>query len=80
MFAGFAKNWNFIGRADFGAGGSDLMWNLVGMFDYRFTNWGSFFVGYRVMDYDYDNGESGSGGYVFNARQQGPLAGLNIHW
>jgi hypothetical protein len=33
-----------------------------------------------IMGYDYDNGESGIDRYVYDARQQGPLAGLNIHW
>ena len=80
VFVGFADKWEFIGRADAGGGGSDLVWNLVGMFDYRFTDWGSAFFGYKIMDYDYDNGESGVNRYAYDARQQGPLAGLNIHW
>jgi len=80
VFAGFAKNWNFIGRADIGAGGSDLVWKLVGMLDYRFTNWGSVFFGYKVLDYDYDNEESGTTGYAYNATQQGPLVGISFYW
>lgn len=80
VFAGFAEDWRFIGRADIGAGGSDLVWKLLGMLDYRFTNWGSVFFGYKVLDYDYDNNESGTGGYAYNAKQQGPLVGLNIYW
>ena len=80
VFAGFAKNWDFIARADIAGGQSDSVWNLVAMLDYRFTSWGSFFFGYRLMDYDYDNNETGNTAYAFNATQQGPLAGLNIYW
>jgi len=76
----FAENWSFIGRGDIGAGGSDLVWNLVGMFDYRFKNWGSVFFGYKILDYDYDNDKSGADRYAYDASQQGPLAGLNFYW
>lgn len=80
VFAGLTKNWSFIGRADIGAGGSDLVWKLVGLFDYRFTNWSSVFFGYKVLDYDYDNGVSGPERYAYDGRLQGPLVGLNFHW
>ncbi len=70
--------WRFAGRADFGTGGSDLVWNGVGLFDYRFKDWGSVFVGYKSMDYDYDNGKSGPDRYAYDALQQGPLAGFNF--
>jgi hypothetical protein len=76
VLVGFADKWQFIGRADAGAGGSDLVWNLVGMFDYRFADWGSAFFDNKIMDYDTD--ESGVDRYVYDAGQQGPLAGLNI--
>ena len=80
--ADLSKNWTFIGRADFGVGSGDTnrIWNLVGMFDYRFRDWGSVFAGYKWMDYDYDNGELGLDRYAYNATQQGPLLGLNFHW
>ncbi|MCP3867697.1 MAG: hypothetical protein GY703_06290 [Gammaproteobacteria bacterium] len=45
--------WDFIGRTDYGFGGSNGTWNLVGMFDYRFRDWGSVFFGYKWMDFDY---------------------------
>jgi len=80
VFAGFAKNWNFIGRADIGAGGSDLVWKLAGLFDYHFTNWSSVFLGYKVVDYDYDNEVSGPERYAYDGRLQGPLVGLNFYW
>jgi len=82
MSAELSKKWTFIGRADFGVGSgeSNRIWNLLGMFDYRFRDWGSVFAGYKYMNYDYDNGEKGSGRYTYDASQQGPLVGLNFHW
>ena len=63
-----------------GAGGSDLVWKLLGMLDYRFTSWGSVFFGYKVLDYDYNNGVSGPERYAYNATQQGPIAGIGFNW
>jgi len=70
--ADLSKNWTL--------GDTNRIWNLVGMFDYRFRDWGSVFAGYKWMDYDYDNGEIGLDHFAYNATQQGPLLGLNFHW
>ena len=75
-----SDKWHFEGRGDIGTGGSDHVWNLAGFFDYRFKDWGSVFFGYKWMDYDYDNGKNGPDRYTYDARQQGPLAGLTIYW
>lgn len=48
-------------------------------FRYRFNDWGSVFAGWKWLDYDYETG-SGLNRYAYDARQQGPLAGLSIHW
>ena len=79
IFTHISENWTFIGRGDIGTGGSDFVWNLVGMFDYQFKDWGSVFVGYKWLDYDYESG-SGFDHYGYDALQQGPLAGLSFHW
>lgn len=79
MKVGINDRWSFVGRADYGFGGSDGTWNLVGFFDYRFRDWGSVFFGYKWMDFDYESG-SGIDRYTYDATQQGPLAGLNIFW
>ena len=79
IFTHISENWTFIGRGDIGTGGSDFVWNLVGMIDYQFKDWGSVFFGYKWMDYDYESG-SGMDRYAYDALQQGPLAGLSIHW
>ena len=80
MYASFAEDWRLIGRADIGTGGSELVWILLGLFDYRFTNWGSVFFGYKVLDYDYDNELSGTERYVYDATLQGPLVGISFYW
>ena len=82
MSATLSEKWTFIGRVDFGVGSGDTnrIWNLNAMFDYRFRHWGSAFVGYKWMDYNYDNGKAGLDRYGYDATQQGPLIGLNIHW
>ncbi len=70
------KNWSFIARGDYGYGGSDnAALHFSMMADYRFTNWGSAFIGYRYMQYDYD-----STGYSYDAKQQGPQFGMVIYW
>ena len=75
----FNDKWSLISRGDIGAGGSDFVWNLSFLVDYKFNDWGSAFFGYRWMDYDYDNG-SGKNRYAYDALQQGPLAGIAFYW
>jgi hypothetical protein len=59
--------------------GSDLVWNVSLLGDYRFKKWGSVFAGYRVLDYDYSSG-SGASRFVFDTRLQGPLLGLAFYF
>ena len=81
MSAALSENWTFIGRVDYGIGsGHNSIWNLTAMFNYRFRSWGSAFVGYKYLNYDYDNGNRGLDRYTYDATQQGPLIGLAIHW
>ena len=80
FFGTMSDKWTFIARSDIGYGGSDnAAFNAAVMFDYRFRNWGSVFVGYRYLNYDYDNDKT-EDTYAFDAYQAGPLAGLTIHW
>ena len=80
FFGKMSDEWTFIARTDVGYGGSDdKAFNAIAMFDYRFKNWGSAFVGYRYLTYDYDNGKS-QNTYAYDAYQAGPVAGLTIHW
>ena len=75
----FNEKWTLVSRGDIGAGGSDFVWNLSFIVDYQFKKWGSVFLGYRWLNYDYDNG-SGADRYAYDALQQGPLVGLGFHW
>ncbi|QFU77290.1 hypothetical protein EY643_17395 [Halioglobus maricola] len=76
VFHDINDRWTFIGRADYGYGGTDnSAWNASFMFDYRFKDWGSAFIGARFLDYDYNDDA-----YGFEATKSGPLAGLTIYW
>ena len=76
VFHALSDNWTFIGRTDLGYGGSDnSSINLVALFDYRFRDWGSAFVGYKYLEFDYETSD-----YGYDAKQQGPLVGLNFYW
>jgi hypothetical protein len=72
-------NWKVTGRGDIGGGGSDLVWNVSLLGDYRFKKWGSVYAGYRFLDYDYRSG-SGANRFVFDTRLQGPLLGLAFYF
>ncbi len=80
VFAPFANNWTFIGRLDVGAGDSDSVWNALAAIDWRFQPWGSLLLGYRWLDYDYDNGKQGRDRYVYDARQDGVVAALGFYF
>ncbi len=71
--------WSFLGRADIGAGDSDLVWNVALAFDYRFTKLLSGFMGWKVLDYDVDTG-SGVDTFKYDLRHSGPLFALAFHW
>lgn len=74
------SRWNLLVRGDYGYSNSDnRALNLSFMFDYRYRDWGSAFVGYRYMDFDYSSG-SGDELYAFDAEQQGPLLGFAFYW
>ncbi len=76
-----SENWRFRARADYGYKDSNnKAVHAIGMFDYRFRDWGSFFAGYRFLDTDYDNRKSGSKQYSFDADQQGPVLGVNFYF
>ncbi len=71
-----SKQWSFIGRADYGYEDSDnSSYNGAFMFNYRFNDWGSAFIGARYLDYDYEDDD-----YGFDAAKAGPLAGVSIHF
>ena len=75
------ERWSFRARADLGYQDSNnKAAHAIGFFDYRFRDWGSFFAGYRYLDTEYDNRESGPDGYAFDTAQQGPILGVSFHF
>ncbi|MEH6549302.1 MAG: hypothetical protein V7744_04890 [Pseudomonadales bacterium] len=76
-----SARWSLVGRADIGyKNTNNKAAHAIGFFDYRFRDWGSFFAGYRYLDTHYDNGKSGYDSYAFDAKQQGPILGLNFYF
>jgi hypothetical protein len=71
--------WNFLARGDIGFGGSDLAWNLVGMFNYQPWKHVSFLFGYRYMDIDYEDG-SGADLFKYDVSMHGPGVGVKFLW
>lgn len=71
--------WSFVGRADIGAGDSDVVWNALAAVDYRFTKLLSVFGGWRILDYDVDTG-SGLDAFKYDMNHSGPVLALAFHW
>jgi hypothetical protein len=71
--------WDFLARGDIGFGGSDLAWNLVGLFKYQPWKHVSLLFGYRYMDVDYEDG-SGADLFKYDVSMYGPLLGVNFVW
>jgi len=66
----YAVGWGLIG-----AGGADLDWDVAGGLGYRFNDSFSATVGYRALGVDYSNDD-----FLFDAVEQGPIAGLTLHF
>lgn len=75
----FADKWNFKARGDIGLGGSDLTWNLAGIFKYQPWKNVSLLAGYRYMSIDYEDG-SGADLFKYDVTMNGPLLGVNFVW
>ncbi|MBW1751615.1 MAG: outer membrane beta-barrel protein [Deltaproteobacteria bacterium] len=75
----FTDKWNFMARGDIGVGGSDLTWNLAGLFEYQPWKHVSLLAGYRYMSIDYEDG-SGADLFKYDVTMYGPLLGLNFVW
>jgi len=76
-----SENWKFVAKADMGYKNSDnKSVNVLALFDYRFRDWGSFFAGYRFLQIDYHNNESGADTYFFDGDQRGPAVGVKFYF
>jgi hypothetical protein len=54
--------------------GSDFAWSLKALAEYRINRRFSVIGGYRVIDYDYDDG------FVYDVTMHGPILGLSVRW
>jgi hypothetical protein len=83
LFAGvmwrpkLGERWTFSGRFDIGAGGSDLVWNAHAIIDYRLGKWAAILAGYRHLDYDYKNQNSG---IKYDMSLSGPVVAFRFFW
>jgi hypothetical protein len=75
----FAGKWTYTLRGDIGGFGvgSDLTWQILTAFRRQNTERFGWFVGYRVISFDYSSG-SGSNYQRHDLTQQGPMAGINF--
>jgi len=76
---GEKKQWSVSGRADVGAGGSDLTWSAVTLVGWQFNKWGALNAGYKWLAYDYETG-SGLSRFSWDVTYQGPITGLVFRW
>ncbi len=69
--------WSFRGRIDAGGFGvnSDMVWSASALFGYQFSDTGTAYIGYKVLDYDYADG-AGNNRFVYDVSMQGPLLGV----
>ena len=69
--------WSFMTRGDIGGFGlgSDLAWQWEGVFDYRFGESNSLVLGWRHLDWDYDENRLGLDTYM-----TGPVAGVRFRF
>lgn len=68
----YLTSWAFAGGFDVG---SKFSWDLFGGVGYKIDEKYSLIVGYRGLGVDYTHG-----GYVYDVVQQGPIAGLKVHF
>ena len=55
--------------------GSDLAWTLQSFIDWRFARNLELNLGYRVMDYDYEDGD-----FELDLTMHGPWIGISVYW
>lgn len=77
----FAPKWLFQVRGDlggFGVGsGSDLTWHAYGLVGYQWKPRVAFIAGYRILDYDYQDGAEITS---YDAKEDGVFFGATLHF
>jgi opacity protein-like surface antigen len=77
--APLGRTWSLRGRADIGGFGvgSELTWQLEALADWKVSERVSLQLGYRYIDMDYEDDDSG---FVYDMVNQGPQAGVTFHF
>ena len=77
--APFADKWSFDLRGDIGASnaGSDFTWQLIGMVHCQTSDTFGWYVGYRALGFDYEEGH-GRNYQRYDLRQYGPGVGIAV--
>lgn len=75
------EKWSVTARGDVGGFGvgSDLAWNAVLRFEWKFSERATLTFGYRALDIDFEEG-SGIDLFAYDMLQSGPVAGLLWHF
>jgi hypothetical protein len=69
------RRWRLVGKADLGAGGSNLTWQLYGGAGYDLGRCCALIAAWRYLDVDYD-----SDGFVYDVRLSGPTFGFTLRF
>ena len=74
-----SDSWTFTGAMQVGGFGvgSDLVTILTGSFSYRFNAWASIDLGYRYLNFDYEDGD-GMDRFKFDMKEHGPAVGFRF--
>ena len=67
--------WRLVGKADIGAGGSDLIWQLYGGAGYELGRCCSLVAAWRYLDVDYDQQD-----LVYDVKLSGPTFGVTLRF
>ena len=70
-----AEKWHLAAKADIGAGGSDLTWQLYGGAGYDLGQCCALVAAYRHLDVDYDKE-----GFLYDVYLSGPALGLMLRF
>jgi len=76
-----SDRWSFGAQGDIGGFGvgSEFAWQAWAMFDYRFAKSSSLALGWRHLDWDYEQG-SGITKFTYDAYLTGPVLGLRFRF
>ncbi len=69
----------FLGRVDIGTGDTEVVWNAAATFEYRFKPKFGLIFGYRILDYDLNQGLAATI-TDYEVEHSGPLAALSINF